>query len=583
MLKVIESLLLDALSVVYHDHDPRNDGNIRDDVCFMAKEEGDKGNGFTPSTWLADTGASTHMMNTDEGMFDTEDIDEKVTIGNGKSLAAPKKGKARLTAVQRNGTTKDIVLNDCKFVPGLETNLFSLTKSIDQGFKIGNEGPVLILRKGNVVLKFDRILRTKGGKLCGIDLLPRTKGNKDDIAMPAGDEKKEDTKKKDKKEKTKHWDINRMHNVFNHASEEVLRKTAESYGWKVTGKMETCDACKIANARQKDVPKESHTKSTKPGERIFIDTSSIKEKTMGGSKFWLGCVDDATDMVWTRLLKRKNDTAKEMMVFLRKMKERGTPVKYIRCDNAGENRDLKTKCEQSKDLNDIEFEFTARDSPQFNGKIERKFATLFGRMRALFKAAKLTQKLKNKLWGEAAMTVTDLENLLLSRNHAEPSHREFFKKDIPKAEQMRQFGEMGIVKTSKRIKGKLEDRGIPAMYLGRARDHAGDTHRFLNIDTEMVIISRDVIWLNKVYGDYTGTHKGVQWDSIGLVPSKKSFPIENEAPEAQEQGRAEQEPSARMSTRSRGLKPLEDIPNPNQQVLKTLEKLGGVSWNQEAS
>jgi hypothetical protein len=64
---------------------------------------------------------------------------------------------------------------------------------------------------------------------------------------------------------------------------------------------------------------------------------------------------------------------------LRKMASRGTPVKFIRCNNAGENKDLQTKCAKSTDLNTIQFEFTARNSPEFNGKIERKFAIFFGK------------------------------------------------------------------------------------------------------------------------------------------------------------------------------------------------------------
>ena len=69
-----------------------------------------------------------------------------------------------------------------------------------------------------------------------------------------------------------------------------------------------------------------------------------------------------------------------IMKFLRMMKTRGSPVKCIRLDNAGENRDLQNKCGDSKDLNDIKFEFTPRDTPQYNGKIERKFQTICNRV-----------------------------------------------------------------------------------------------------------------------------------------------------------------------------------------------------------
>ena len=101
------------------------------------------------------------------------------------------------------------------------------------------------------------------------------------------------------------------------------------------------------------------------------------------------------------------------------------------------------------------------------------------------------------------MTTTDVKNLLVSRGHTEPSYREFFKKDLASAPHMHQFGEMGVIKVTKDIKGKLKNRGIPVMYLGRARSHNSDTSRFLNVATKLVTISRDVIWLHEVYGDYT--------------------------------------------------------------------------------
>ena len=100
---------------------------------------------------------------------------------------------------------------------------------------------------------------------------------------------------------------------------------------------------------------------------------------------------------------------------------------------------------------------------------------------------------------------------------------------------MRQFGEMGVIKTTKKLKGKLTNRGIPVMYLGRAKDHAGDTYRFLNLETELVLISRDVIWLNKVYGDYKGTKESEAWETIGILPKiEKHVPdLKDEEEESQ--------------------------------------------------
>jgi hypothetical protein len=95
---------------------------------------------------------------------------------------------------------------------------------------------------------------------------------------------------------------------------------------------------------------------------------------------------------------------------------------------------------------------------------------------------------------------------------------------------MRQFGEMAVIKTSKKIKGKPEDRGQPRVCLGRARDHGGDTCSFLNFATKMVLVSRDVTWLDQVHGEFNGTHEtpasvtaspaDLNWKGKGKGPGK---------------------------------------------------------------
>ena len=70
----------------------------------------------------------------------------------------------------------------------------------------------------------------------------------------------------------------------------------------------------------------------------------------------------------------------------------------------------------------------------------------------------------------------------------------------------------------KAIKGKLQNRGKPVMYLGRAAQHTPDTYRLLNLETQQIIRERGGIWLNKVYGEYKGSSKKRTDDMIGSVP-----------------------------------------------------------------
>jgi hypothetical protein len=100
-------------------------------------------------------------------------------------------------------------------------------------------------------------------------------------------------------------------------------------------------------------------------------------KCYGGKKFWLLVLDDCADKAWSFFLKNKDDKVEELIAHFKKLKSKyGKVVKYIRCDNAGEKILLEKWCK--KEGLRIQFEYTSPNSPQFNGKIERKFASQFG-------------------------------------------------------------------------------------------------------------------------------------------------------------------------------------------------------------
>jgi hypothetical protein len=237
----------------------------------------------------------------------------------------------------------------------------------------------------------------------------------------------------------------------------------------------------------------------------MIDTSSVRKTSFGKSKFWLLVIDDCTDVCWSKFLKKKSDQVDFLLELLKdlKAKHRKT-VRLIRCDNAGENKSLQKLCEQ-EGLG-IQFEYTAPGTPQLNGRVERKFATLYGRVRAMLNGARLTKELRNGLWTEAARTASDLENTLVSSTRPVAPFNQFFEKELPGIRNAHPFGEMGIVNhhQGKTLRGKLEDRGRACLHLGRATDQPRDTYRFLNLQTRKIIHSRDVLWLDQNYGDWKG-------------------------------------------------------------------------------
>ena len=95
--------------------------------------------------------------------------------------------------------------------------------------------------------------------------------------------------------KARTMDITVAHCIFGHPSEAMTKSTAKQYGWKRTGNLTKCDECTLAKICQRNLYKED-TPSSKKGERLYIDISSIKKRSYGGSKFWVLIVDDFTKM-----------------------------------------------------------------------------------------------------------------------------------------------------------------------------------------------------------------------------------------------------------------------------------------------
>jgi hypothetical protein len=162
---------------------------------------------------------------------------------------------------------QSVVLNGFKRVTRLWINLVSGPKCTDEVWKLGNEGQVMTLTKGSIVICFDINIPSGDGYFSATEILPL-----DDAAnavMEAGQTMK----------------MQAFHEVFGHSSEETMRVTAKAVNIKVTGNLKPCEHCLVSKSRQKNVPKTSDTRSTVAGEQLMLGISSVKFARFGGSKY----------------------------------------------------------------------------------------------------------------------------------------------------------------------------------------------------------------------------------------------------------------------------------------------------------
>jgi hypothetical protein len=208
-------------------------------------------------------------------------------------------------------------------------------------------------------------------------------------------------------------------------------------------------------------------------------------------------VDDYSDYYWSIVIKNKSYLKTRIKMLLTDLNISHHIVKFIRCDDAGENMTMKNDPE-IKSFG-IEFEFPGPRTPQRNGKVERKFLTLYGRIRAMLNGAGLEGELRDKIWAECVMNVNYLSNIMSTKlSFKSPFELLYGEKPILH-DNLKMFVEVGVVTTKEKIQAKLSNRGTTCTFVGYTEYHSRDVYRMLNLTTNSIINSQDIIWLNKTY------------------------------------------------------------------------------------
>lgn len=77
---------------------------------------------FTDNTFIADSGATSHMLYSKEGMYNLQPHAMEITVGNSEIMYSSEIGTYKGTTLQQDGTYIDIVLHDVLYVPELWVN-----------------------------------------------------------------------------------------------------------------------------------------------------------------------------------------------------------------------------------------------------------------------------------------------------------------------------------------------------------------------------------------------------------------------------------------------------------------------------
>jgi len=170
-------------------------------------------------------------------------------------------------------------------------------------------------------------------------------------------------------------------------------------------------------------------------------------------------------------------------------------------DNAGENYLLAQEINKQKWQLDIEVEYTARDTPQQNSLVEVAFNTIACRAKSLMYDANVPDEFRHLLYPKAILLATLLDSLIIVNiNGVDKPRYEHDGMSTPKwINDMKVFGEAGVVKLKTKISPKMDNKGKTCIFVGYPLNHADSTYLMYDPETKGIHISRDVVFLRRMY------------------------------------------------------------------------------------
>ena len=178
----------------------------------------------------------------------------------------------------------------------------------------------------------------------------------------------------------------------------------------------------------------------------------------------------------------------------------------MRMDGGGENEAIKLLCK----LNGASVELTPPYTPQYNGKIERRFAVLISIGMCLLWNAKFTKEVKQKLWPQAIETASLLHEIAPTKDGEASIYEKWHGKESKlKPKHLVEFGRIGHVTIKVKKANKMEEKSVPMIMVGYGRDSAAGTYRMWNPKSKAIVQTDSVTWSKFKRWNIEGEVEGV--------------------------------------------------------------------------
>ncbi|CAJ2653926.1 unnamed protein product [Trifolium pratense] len=440
----------------------RHNDSDSDGVLMMVTSNSEKD---TSKLWYLDTGCSNHMTGHRDWLLEfDENFKSKVKFADDSTISVEGKGKVMVQRKNGNHT----FVTDVLYVPSMKHNLLSLGQLLEKGFNYSTKDHSIEVfdPKNKLILKAPlsknrtfRVNLQASAFQCFSSLITE-------------DEK---------------WLWHYRYGHLNFKSLNHLCNKKMVVGLPLIHTPEKlCEGCFVSKQPRNSFKSSVYSRSKQPLDVVHSDVCGpIEVPTLGGSRYFMTCVDEFTRKVWIYLLKEKSEVFsmfKNFCVLAERQSE--NKLKVLRTDGGGEYnfKEFQTYCTQKGIIHEV----TAPYTPQHNGLAERRNRTLVNMARCMLKG----KGLPKCYWGEAVNTAAYVLNRCPTKRLKDNTPEELWTGHKPSVKHLRIFGSLCYRHIPDEKRRKLDDKSEKLIFIGY---DATGAYRMYNPNNKKVVISRDVI------------------------------------------------------------------------------------------
>lgn len=225
-----------------------------------------------------------------------------------------------------------------------------------------------------------------------------------------------------------------------------------------------CEGCEFGKQTRAPRVTIQAPRSTEPLHRVHADVvGPFQRRSMGGGRYALVVVDEATKFSAVLILQAKSEAAQGVLDTIKNWERvAGKKVKYLRTDRGGEF--MGESLQEPLRRIGVQHEATPAYSPESNGLAERTNRTLVERTRSMLQAAGLP----HQFWAEAIRQANYLRNVSPAQG-VEKTPWELIHGVKPDLSTVRTFGVRAYVRVPDELRRKLDARSVRGVLLGWER------------------------------------------------------------------------------------------------------------------